>query len=315
MILAIILLIFGFVLLVKGADVLVEGASSLAKKFSIAEMTIGLTVVAFGTSAPELIVNIFSSIEGHADFSIGNIIGSNIFNILLALGVAGTIYPITLQRKTVQREIPLVLISTILVFGLVNNFGLRGANLSRLDGIILILAMILFLYYVTFILKAAFSQNADIKEYTLFKTIIFLLAGVLGLYFGGKLVVSKAVEIARTFNVSEKLIGLTVLALGTSLPELVTSVVAVKKRRSDLAVGNVLGSNIFNLLLVLGVSSTIKPISYNLIMNFDFIYLIIITFILFIFMYIGRKHKLTRNNSILFIIFYLVYLILIIMRK
>lgn len=311
MLISILFLLIGFVIVVKGADLLIDGASSLAKKLSISEIAIGLTIVAFGTSAPELVVNVFASIGGHHEITFGNILGSNIFNILMVLGIAGIISTISVQRNTVLREIPFLLVATLLVFGL----SLWNSDLSLLDGIILLGFLIIFFIYVFGFLKAKPLQGSDIKEYSYPIIILIMILGMIGLFFGGKFVVDNAVIIARYFGVSEKFIGLTIVALGTSLPELVTSIIAITKGRNDLAIGNVVGSNLFNILLVLGVSSLIAPIQYDIALNIDFAFLCIITIMLFITMFIGKKHKLTKIESVFFVILYFVYLVFLFVRK
>ena len=311
MLILIILLIIGFVIVIKGADFLIDGASSLAKKMSISEIAIGLTIVAFGTSAPELIVNIFASIGGHHEITFGNILGSNIFNILMVLGVAGIIANISVQRNTILKEIPFLLVATLMAFGL----ALWNSDLSLFDGIILLLFLIIFFIYVIGFLKAKPLLGTGIKEHSYIITILMMIFGMIGLFFGGKLVVDNAVIIATHFGVSQKFIGLTIVALGTSLPELVTSVMAIKKGRNDLAIGNVIGSNLFNILLVLGVSSLIAPIHYDITLNIDFIFLCMITIMLFITMFIGKKHKLTKIEAVFFVILYFVYLVFLFVRK
>lgn len=311
MLISILLLLFGFVIVVKGADFLIDGASSLAKKMSISEIAIGLTIVAFGTSAPELIVNVFASIGGHHEITFGNILGSNIFNILMVLGIAGIISTIVVQRNTILKEIPFLLVATLLVFGL----ALWNSDLSLIDGIILLVFLIVFFIYVIVLLKDKPLLGSDIKERSYFVTILMMVFGMIGLFFGGKFVVDNAVIIARHFEVSEKFIGLTIVALGTSLPELVTSILAITKGRNDLAIGNVIGSNIFNILLVLGVSSLIAPIHYDIALNIDFIFLCVITIMLFTTMFVGKKHKLTKIEAVLFVFLYLVYLVFLFYRK
>jgi cation:H+ antiporter len=298
MIITIFLLIIGFVILVKGADFLLDGATSLAKKLSVSDIAIGLTVVAFGTSSPELIVNIIASLKGHPEICFGNIVGSNVFNILVVLGIAGIIYPISVQRNTVRKEIPFLLIGTILVLALANNFGFQGHALSRIDGLILVLSLLLFFIYVIGISKIPASEEYNIIIYSNLKTVIFIILGTLGLFFGGKLVVHQAIKIATEMGVSDKLIALTIIAFGTSLPEFVTSIIAVTRKRYDLAIGNVIGSNIFNLFMVLGVSSLINPLEYNLSLNIDMFILILITLIFFVTMFTGKKRKLDRTDSL-----------------
>ena len=311
MIFSILLILIGFIIVIKGADFLIDGASSLAKKLSISEIAIGLTIVAFGTSAPELIVNVFASIGGYHDITFGNILGSNIFNILMVLGVAGIISTIAVRRNTILKEIPFLLIATLMAFGL----ALWNSDLSRIDGFILLLFLLIFFIYVIGFLKAKPLLGSDIKERSYAVTFLMMISGIIGLFFGGKFVVDNAVIIARYFEVSEKFIGLTIVALGTSLPELVTSVLAIKKGRNDLAIGNVIGSNLFNILLVLGVSSLIAPIQYDIALNIDFIFLCVITIMLFSTMFVGKKHKLTKIEAIFFVILYCVYLVFLFVRK
>ena len=315
MVIAIILLIIGFVILVKGADFLLDGATSLAKKMSISEIAIGLTVVAFGTSSPELVVNVLSSINGHHEMCFGNVIGSNIFNILVVLGISGLVFPISVKKNTVRKEIPFLLMGTILVFGLANNFGFGGSGLSRVDGFILLISLVVFFVYVIGISKAPASEEYNIVIYTNKKTTIFIILGILGLFIGGEMVVKNAVKIATLMKVSEKLIALTVVALGTSLPELVTSVIAVSRKRYDLAIGNVIGSNLFNMFMVIGLTSIISPLTFNYSLNIDLYFLIIITLIFLITMFTGRKRKLDRFEALLFVVMYILYLIFIINRK
>ncbi len=309
------LLILGFVVLIKSADFLVDGASALAQKLSLPEIAIGLTVVAFGTSAPELVVNIIASVKHHSEICFGNILGSNILNTLIILGVAALIKPLTVKKTTIKYEIPLLLGGTFLTFLLVNNFFIGGHGLSRLDAVILFALFIVFLYYVFFVLKGITEFIPEVHKHTLWVAILLVVGGIVGLFIGGKLVVNYAVKLAKIFNVSEKLIGLTVVAFGTSLPELITSIVAITKNKPDMSVGNVIGSNIFNLLMVLGISGMINPISYDLTLNKDFIFLLVASIFLFLFLFKDKKARINRLEGVLFILGYLVYLILIIIRK
>jgi len=311
MLISLLFLIIGFVILIKGADFLIDGASSLAKKMSISEIAIGLTIVAFGTSAPELIVNVFASVGGHHEITFGNILGSNIFNILMVLGIAGIISTISVKRNTILKEIPFLLAATLLAFAL----AIWNSDLSLFDGVILLAFLVTFFIYVIGFLKAKPLLGSDIKERTYLTTILLMIMGMVGLFFGGKFVVDNAVKIALYFGVSEKFIGLTIVALGTSLPELVTSIIAITKGRNDLAIGNVIGSNIYNILLVLGVSSLIAPIHYDVTLNIDFIFLCVITIMLFITMFIGKKHKLTKIEACFFVFLYLSYLAFLFIRK
>ncbi|HUT64089.1 MAG TPA: calcium/sodium antiporter [Anaerolineae bacterium] len=316
-ILHIFLLIIGFVFLTKGADYLVIGASSLAKKMSVSEIAIGLTVVSFGTSMPELIVNIFANIQGKADIAFGNIIGSNIVNILLILGVAGIIYPIKTAQNTVWKEIPCSLLAVFALLVLCNDFFLNGQDsvLSRGDGIVLLLFFLVFLIYVFGIPRVESHDKPDIKMLSGMKTLIFIVVGLAGLMAGGRLVVMSAVEITKSIGISERLIGFTVVAVGTSLPELFTSAVAAYKGKCDIAIGNVVGSNIFNIFFILGVSALIAPLPFQLAFNVDILILAAASIILFFTMFTGKKHSLDRWESILFVILYLGYTIFLIMRK
>ncbi|HJX72118.1 MAG TPA: calcium/sodium antiporter [Bacteroidales bacterium] len=313
MALSIMLLVIGFALVVKGADFLVDGASSLAKRHHVSELTIGLTVVAFGTSAPELVVNIVAAIKGYDNVSMGNIIGSNIFNLLFILGVSGLIYPVIVQSKTVWKEIPFSLLAGILLIMLANDtivFNSSENVIKRYDGIILLLFFCLFLYYAYSNMKDEQPGFSDqIKVFGLFKTILFIIMGFAFLIIGGRMVVINAVDLAKALKISEKVIGLTVVATGTSLPELATSAVAAYKKRSDLAIGNVVGSNIFNILLILGVTSLISPIHYSLSFNIDISIYVIATLFTFIAMFTGGKGKLDRWEAGIMLFLYIAYMV------
>ena len=296
MILDIGLLLIGFLVLIKGADWLVIGASSLARKHNVSDLAIGLTVVAFGTSAPEMVVNVFSAIQGHQDIAFGNVIGSNNFNLFVILGIAGLIAPIAVQSSTVYREIPLSLLAVILLFFLANDFFLSDKLLlSRIDGLILLAMFALFLFYVkNQVGKDIKEPEEPHKQYTNLRIWGLILAGLTGLVAGGRLVVDNAINIATDFGISEKIIGLTIVAAGTSLPELATSVVAAVKKNNDIAVGNIIGSNIFNIFLILGVSSLINPLKYDRSFNGDIYFLAAGSVVLFILMFTGRRKKLAR---------------------
>ena len=307
----------GFVLLIKGADYLVNGASSLAKRFNISDIAIGLKVVAMGTSAPELVVNIISGgvqdgDSGANEVVFGNIIGSNIFNIFLILGVASIIYPLTVERNALWKEVPYSLIATFVFFILVNDimfFGKETSELSASDGVILLVMFSLFLIYIFMNLRRnPEAETDDIEMYGSLKTTVMIVFGIGGLVLGGNMIVDNAVSIAKYFSVSDKLIGLTILAAGTSLPELATSAVAAFHKKSDLAVGNIVGSNIFNLLLVLGITSIIHtPLIYTPTLNFDLYLVMIGTFLLFIFMFTFAKYKLDRAEGALYLIGFIAY--------
>lgn len=309
MIVLLLWLILGLVFLIKGADLLVNGASSLAKKFHVSDLAIGLTVVAFGTSAPELVVNVMGAIEGHHEIVFANVIGSNNFNLLVILGITGLITPLVVQSSTVWREIPLSLLAIVLLFILTND--LWAANsflLSRLDGLILLILFCAFLFYVYKQLSTDTAMDVDtFAQLSPFKVWSFILIGLAGLVFGGTLVVNNAIEIANMLGVSEKIIGLTIIATGTSLPELATSVVAASKKNTDIAVGNIIGSNIFNIFLILGVSSLVKPIQYNPSFNSEMYLLAGGTVLLFIGMFTGQKKKLDRWEAALMLVIFLAY--------
>ena len=306
------LLVSGFLLLIKGADWLVNGSVALARKFKVSELAIGLTIVAFGTSAPELVVNVVASVNQFNDVVMGNIVGSNLFNLLFILGVAAIIYPVSVQIKTIRKEIPYSLFAALLLLFLINDrfvFGGKDDLLQRLDGIILLIFFCFFLYYVSRNLKSEpDSLEGTGKDYTMGITLLLILAGLAGLIVGGKLVVTNAVKIAEAIGLSERIIGLTVISAGTSLPELATSAVAAYKKRSDLAIGNVIGSNIFNIFLVLGISAVISPIRIEESFNLDILLLIVATLLLMMAMFTGKKKKLDRWEGILFVLVFLGYI-------
>ncbi|PZX60181.1 cation:H+ antiporter [Algoriphagus ratkowskyi] len=309
MILQIIILIAGLLLLVKGADWLVDGASVLAKKHKISDLAIGLTIVAFGTSAPELVVNSVASMGGYPDIVFGNVIGSNNFNLFIILGIAGIITPLAVQSSSVWKEIPFSLLAAIILLFLVNNyFSSAEPGLSFIDGIILLVLFAAFLYYVFTQLKSEPSTEvAEQKDYSNLKIWGLILIGLAGLVIGGKLVVDNAVAMAQSLGVSEKIIGLTIVAAGTSLPELATSVVASMKKNNDIAIGNIIGSNIFNIFLILGVSSMINPLPFNLSFTTDIYILIGGTIFLLLAMFTGKKKTLDRWEAALLLITYLGY--------
>ena len=260
MYLALLLLLVGFAILIKGADFLVNGASSVAKKFNISNLAIGLTVVAFGTSTPEFIVSFYSALEGRNDASFGNIIGSNNFNLLLILGVAGLIYPLTVQRNTVKYEVPISLVAALILYIMVNDLILLGNPvniLSRWDSVILLAFFGLFMLYVYRTMTVASDlEESPIKMYATPVATGMIILGLAMLIGGGTLVVDNAVAIAEHYGLSQKLIGLTILAAGTSLPELATSAVAAFRKNTDIAIGNVIGSNIFNIFINTGYYRT-----------------------------------------------------------
>ena len=298
---------------------MVEGSASIAKKLNISSIVIGLTIVAFGTSAPELIVNIFASVQGNTEIAIGNILGSNIVNILLILGISAIIYPLATKENTVWKEIPLSLLAAILLGVMVNDTLIDGgtfSGLTRIDGIVFIAFFIIFLYY-TFGISKVSGENTDleIKEMSYMKSSLYIVGGLLGLVFGGKWIVDGAIKIAEGFNVSQSLIGLTVVAIGTSLPELATSAVAAYKKQSDIAIGNVVGSNIFNIFWILGFSSVINPLPFSKDSVIDIIMTIVASLILFLIMFIGKKHTVERWQGVIMILMYVGYVAYLIGTK
>ena len=316
MILSAILIVVGFVLLIVGADVLVDGSSGIAKKFHIPEIIIGLTIVSIGTSMPELFVSITSALEGHSDMAIGNIIGSNLSNLLLILGLSATIKPVVFQKETRLYEIPMCLAVTVILMVFCNT----GSGISRAEAIVLMILFCAFIGYTIYMGKKESQkdiieiQTEENKNNSSIKNIILIILGILGLKFGGDLVVNNALNVANYFNLSEKLISLTILAIGTSLPELVTSVTAAIKGNSDIAIGNIIGSNIFNILLIIGTSSIITPIVYNSTYNFDFSVLLISTLILSLFPVIPPKNEMSRFNGIVYLAIYVLYMTILFIK-
>ena len=315
MFLSVVLIIIGFVLLIVGADILVDGSSGIAKKFHIPEIIIGLTIVSIGTSMPELFVSITSALDGYSDMAIGNIIGSNLCNLLLILGLSATIKPVVFQKETRLYEIPMCLLVTIVLMYFCNSQG----GISRLEAVILLVLFCAFIGYTIYMgrkesKKEIVKIQTEEKKNSILKNIVFVLLGIFSLKFGGDLVVDNAVNVARYFNWSEKLISLTILAVGTSLPELVTSVTAAVKGNSDIAIGNIIGSNIFNILLIIGVSAFITPITYNFSYNFDFSVLIASSIILAIFPFIPPKDKMSRFNGIVYLFIYVAYLTILFVK-
>lgn len=310
------LIILGFAMLVKGADFLVDGASTIAKKFHIPEIIIGLTIVSIGTSMPELFVSSKSAMQGSSDMAIGNIIGSNLCNLLLILGLSTIIRPVKFQRETRLIEIPTCLLITVIFMILCNT----NNEISFVEGIALIAMFVIFIIYTIFMgikgekfdkedaIIEIQTENKDKPELSNFTSILFIVLGIMGLKVGGDLTVNNATEIARALNISEKVIGLTILAIGTSLPELVTSVTAAIKGNSDIAIGNIIGSNIFNILLIIGVSSVISPLSYNATYNIQMSILVLAMLVLSLFPLIPPKNEMSRANGAVYLVMYLAYM-------
>jgi len=321
MLFAVLLLLAGFLILIKGADFLVNGASSIAKRYNVSNLAIGLTVVAFGTSMPEMVVSVLAALSGQSDASFGNVIGSNNFNLLFILGVSGLIYPLVVQRNTVKYEVPMSLLAALVLFILVNDTLVGTADdsmpkelLTRLDSIILLIFFVSFLFYIYRTMSHAsdLGEGEKIKIYGTWISIGLTAGGIAMLVGGGKLVVDNAIFIAHEAGLSEKLIGLTILAAGTSLPELATSAVAAYRKNTDIAIGNVVGSNIFNIFFILGVTGVIHPIEYNPALNFDIYVMIVATIILMIFMFTLKQRSLDRWEAFILLSAYITYTVYLI---
>lgn len=315
------ILIIGFAFLIKGADVFVEGASSIAKKFNVPSMIIGLTIVAMGTSAPEAAVSVTSSLAGQNDMSVANVVGSNFFNVLVVLGVSSIIAKLPVQNETIKKDTPfLILVSVLLlVFGV-------NLKLGRIEGLAL---LALFTYFLVNTIKSAkkateneFLETGETavaieiettsSEISLPKTILVSIIGIIGIVIGGDMVVNSATSIATSFGMSANLVGLTIVAVGTSLPEFVTSIVAIKKGETEIAIGNVIGSNLFNILLVLGLAAVINPISMSILAFIDIVFMVLITLLLYMFM--KKRNSLVKKQGIVLVVLYMAYMTYTIIR-
>lgn len=313
MLLNILLLSGGLIALIYGANFLVDGGSALAHRLKVTPMVIGLTIVAFGTSTPELVVNLVSSLEGSAALAIGNVVGSNIFNILAILGITALIVPLGVKKMTTWVEIPLAVLAAALILLFV--YGEKDGLITRTEGICLLIFLIMFLIY-TFVLAKTSSggedENIQIKNYSIGKSCLLILLGLAGLIGGGRLLVTNAISIAQAFGISERIIGLTIVSIGTSLPELATSIIAARKNNADIAIGNVVGSNIFNTFLILGASATITPLQAPAGSMLDLVTNIVASILLFIFIFTGQGRKINRWEGGIFFAMYIAYLILLI---
>lgn len=327
------LFVVGFAMVIYGANFLVDGASSIAKKFNVSNLVIGLTVVAFGTSMPELIVTSLASISGANEIALGNVVGSNIFNVLFILGISALIYPLTVHRNTVWKEIPLTLLSAVLIlvagsdifldndqpdvfatYNATSQSPLAGA-LTRIDGLVMLMFFAVFIFYVFATAKdAGGDEGEEIKQMPPAKSILYIVLGLAGLIFGGKWVVDGAVDIAFAIGLSEKFVGLTIVAIGTSLPELATSTVAAFKKQTDIAIGNVVGSNIFNAFFILGAGATINPIPFNTYGQVDAGVNIVTSLLLFGLLFVGKRHTIGRFEGIIFLLAYAAYTVYLIQR-
>lgn len=326
---AIVLLAFGLLVTAKAADYLVDGASSVAKKFNIPSLVIGLTIVAFGTSAPELIVSITAAIQGSTDIALGNVVGSNIFNILFILGLCSMITNLAVQSSTVWKEIPFSLLAAFVTLVLGATIPINDGNLLNLNynstekigyiglaqGLILLFFFAIFLYYTFTLAKNGSADKSDqIKPIPNWKSILSIVGGLAGLLIGGRLVVDNAVQIAAFLGLSEKFIGLTIVAAGTSLPELMTSLRAAQKGEADIAVGNIVGSNLFNIFFILGLTATIKQIPIDAQNIFDLIVLVVTTVLLFLVNFLFKRFNLGKIEGVAFLISYIAYVAYLINR-
>lgn len=301
----------GFVPLILGANWLVESASTIARRIKVPDLVIGLTIVAFGTSAPELVVNIFGSAAGNSEIVLGNIIGSNIFNILAILGFSALIYPLSVKSNTTWAEIPLSLLAALAVLVMANDLFLDGngpSQLTRSDGIILLLFFLVFIAYTIKLAKGgSLDEPIPAKNYTMPVAVLLLLGGLALLLVGGRVIVHFAVLLARDAGISERVIAVTIVSIGTSLPELATSVVAASKKNVDIAIGNVVGSNIFNAFFILGLSAVINPVGIQASSNVDMLVNLGASLLLFLFVFTGRGRKIDRIEGGLFLAAYLAY--------
>lgn len=310
MLLSSISLVAGLVVLIYGANFLVDGGSALAHRLNVSSMVIGLTVVAFGTSAPELVVNIVSSVEGSSALALSNVLGSNIFNILAILGITALIIPLGVKKTTTWVEVPLAAFAAIVVLILIN--GEPAGTITRAEGICLLCFFAIFLGYTFMLAKygaAGDGEEVKIKNYGIGKSIGFIVLGLAGLIGGGRLLVTGAVNIAEAIGIPERIIGLTIVSIGTSLPELATSIIAARKKNADIAIGNVVGSNIFNTFLILGTSATLSPLQAPADSQTDLIVNLIAALLLFLFIFTGKGRKISRWEGALLLALYIAYLL------
>lgn len=311
-----IILAVGLILLVIGANWLINGAENIAKRFNISDIVIGFTIVSFGTSAPELIVGIMAALKNAGDITVGNVIGSNIFNLLAVLGITGIVVPIRAKIGSIRKYIPFSVIVIIALFIAGNDYLImRDSNtISRIDGIILLALFALYLF-MNFKDRKKEHISINVEKQNIYISLLIFILGVGALGLGGELTTRGAVEIARMWGVSEKMIALTVIATGTSLPELITSLIAVLKKKPDIAIGNIVGSNIFNVLLILGLSSLIRPVAFNPMMNIDLLIVGFMSLVLLGLVEITKDKVLNRVSSSLLLISFIVYWIFVILRK
>ena len=318
MVISSLFVLLGLVLLVWGGNSVVGGAGNIARHFGISELVVGLTVVSVGTSAPELAVSIMAAIEGHSAIALGNAVGSNLFNLFVVLALAGVVAPITVGRDEMRRDIPISLLCTLLLLLLGNEFFLPSVademTISRLDGVLLVSLLVGYVLLLVFQARSTSGVEAEADvtaspDISILRSVVLLVVGIASLIVGGRFVLNGSVDIATRLGVSERVIGLTIVAAGTSLPELGTSIVASRSGHVDMAFGNALGSNIFNILLILGVSASISPMPYDPTLNFDVFFLLGGTVALFGFVALSKHHRLERWQAALFFIAYVAYVV------
>lgn len=314
------LLLVGFALLIKGADYFVEGASKIAQSLRVSPLLIGLTIVAFGTSAPEASVSFIAAIEGNSDVAIGNVVGSNIFNITFILGVTALVFPLIVQSDTIRKEIPFALLGAVSLLVLISDIQFQSSDtnlITRTEGILLLLFFAIFLYYVFEVARnnraQAEKNPTDIENTPKMKNAIFTIGGLAAIIFGGNLVVENSIQIALSLGMSETLVGLTIVAVGTSLPELVTSITAALKKQTEIALGNIIGSNIFNIFFILGTSATIHPLVVDSKIFLDVWVMIFGTILLMIL--VRTQYKISKIEGAILAILYIIYVIFIIFRN
>lgn len=311
-----ILFIVGFFILVKGAHFLVDGGSSLARVLGVSDLLIGFTVVAFGTSLPEMFIDITAAVKGNTGLVIGDIVGSNVTNILLVLGISAVIFPLKIRHNTTWREIPFTFLAALLVLLLGNDKWFKSSGnswLGHIDGLILLIFFVVFLYYLVSLNKSGPRQHGSKDKGTgVLKSVIRVIVGLIGLFFGARAIVIAAVFMAEKAHISETVIGLTVIALGSSLPELTASIVAALRKHSDLALGNIVGSNIVNIFMVLGVCSVIRPLPLRAQDNFAIGIAILASFLLFISAFVGKRSVIDRWVGFSFVSVYIFYLIMVV---
>lgn len=308
-----ILFSIGFLFLIFGSTWLVDGSSALAKRFNISDLVIGLTVVSLGTSSPELLVNIMSSIDNKGDIAIGNVLGSNIFNILIILGISAIVFPISVTKTTTWKEIPFSLLAVVVLWIIANDVLFDNATnsvLTRIDGLVLLCFFVIFMYYIIEVATQNKTEVVEIaKKTNIWLSLGMITVGLTMLVFGSKWIVDGAIHIAKLFGLSESVIALTIVAAGTSLPELATSVAAAAKKNSDIAIGNVVGSNIFNVFFILGISAVINPLQFSQSSNNDILMAIMATLLLFAYIFIGKGKSISRLEGVTFVLIYIAYVV------